>query len=400
MQSHIPIEELLYEEEGTTLDFKREEYKFRAASDLEKSELLKDILAFSNAWRRTDAYILIGVEEIKGGRSKVHGIGGELEDAHLQQFVNSKTQRPIEFDYHTVIVDGIKIGVVRIPVQTRPFFLEKDYGKLKRHVVYIRRGSSTGEASPDEVRDMGRSEIQEAQEIPALSFEFANLKDRSSLGTSLNLNATLLNIPPIKGIPDYRDERDAGQFGITAIYTNSTNSDYYRELVKYYFVSNKASELAFLLRNDSNKAISDIRVELVVEKSENRFSFFKASKFPAFPKSHHDIFGPARNFKPIAEQFAETNKKSIEIQDLGNSYRIEVPFEKAQPKQTVFSVQTIFLNSNDSFEVEVKATIYADNVPIPIKQTLKISCNITREEGSLKHIEELHKKFLCAKYSG
>jgi hypothetical protein len=52
---------LLFEAEGAELDFKREQYSFEGADDRVKSELLKDILAFANAWRRTDAYILIGV---------------------------------------------------------------------------------------------------------------------------------------------------------------------------------------------------------------------------------------------------------------------------------------------------------------------------------------------------
>ena len=65
------LEELLNEDEGSTLDFKRDQYPFEGADDDLKAELLKDILAFVNAWRRTDAYILIGVEEVKGGRSKV-----------------------------------------------------------------------------------------------------------------------------------------------------------------------------------------------------------------------------------------------------------------------------------------------------------------------------------------
>jgi predicted HTH transcriptional regulator len=43
-------------------------------ADDEKSELLKDILGFANAWRRATAYILIGVKEVRGGRSNVVGI--------------------------------------------------------------------------------------------------------------------------------------------------------------------------------------------------------------------------------------------------------------------------------------------------------------------------------------
>ncbi|MGH7393589.1 MAG: AlbA family DNA-binding domain-containing protein [Candidatus Rokuibacteriota bacterium] len=91
------FERLLYEEEGPTLDFKREQYRFASASDEEKAELLKDILGFANAWRRSEAYILIGVGEVRGGRSMALGISAadHLDDHSLQQFVNSKTNRPV-----------------------------------------------------------------------------------------------------------------------------------------------------------------------------------------------------------------------------------------------------------------------------------------------------------------
>src|SRR6202035_5284177 len=68
------LESLLYQEESEALDFKVQQYPFSGANDDEKSELLKDILAFANAWRQTDAHILIGVQEVRGGRSIVHGI--------------------------------------------------------------------------------------------------------------------------------------------------------------------------------------------------------------------------------------------------------------------------------------------------------------------------------------
>ena len=64
----------------------------------QKSELLKDILSFANSWRRTSAYVLIGVEEVKGGRSKVLGVPRHLDDANLHQFFNQKTQRAVEFN--------------------------------------------------------------------------------------------------------------------------------------------------------------------------------------------------------------------------------------------------------------------------------------------------------------
>jgi predicted HTH transcriptional regulator len=137
------LEQLLHEEEGASLDFKRDQYPFAAATDDQKSELLKDILAFVNAWRRTSAYILIGVEEVRGGRSKPVGVIQRLNDADLQQFVNSKTNRPIEFSYRPYTFEGIDLGIIEVPLQERPVFLTKDFGKLKKGAVYVRRGSST-----------------------------------------------------------------------------------------------------------------------------------------------------------------------------------------------------------------------------------------------------------------
>jgi Putative DNA-binding domain len=63
------IENLLNQDESSSLDFKRDQYPFDGADDGQKSELVKDILAFTNAWRQSDAYILIGVDDVQGGRS-------------------------------------------------------------------------------------------------------------------------------------------------------------------------------------------------------------------------------------------------------------------------------------------------------------------------------------------
>src|SRR5438477_13143500 len=96
------VEELLYGSEGVDLDFKRDQYPIEGASDLDKAELLKDILTFANAFRRSDAFILIGVEEVSGGRASVIGVADHLKDADLQQFVNTKTNRDIVFRYHAI----------------------------------------------------------------------------------------------------------------------------------------------------------------------------------------------------------------------------------------------------------------------------------------------------------
>ncbi|MDE2899601.1 MAG: ATP-binding protein [Chloroflexota bacterium] len=150
------LETLLNMEEGPTLDFKREQYRFIGAADFDKSELLKDILAFANTHRYRTAYILIGVEEVTGDRSKVIGVRDHLEDASLHQFVTGKTNKPVEFSYQAYQIEDAEIGILSIPIQTRPVYALSKYGKVDPNTVYMRDGSSTGRASPDEIAAMGR----------------------------------------------------------------------------------------------------------------------------------------------------------------------------------------------------------------------------------------------------
>jgi len=165
---------LLSEEESSHLDFKRDQYKFTKARPPEKSELLKDILAFANSKRDRTAYILIGVKEVTGGRSEVVGIEEHLKDADLHEFVNSKTQKRVVFSYFPFVYEDKEIGVIEIPIQDRPIFVTKRYGKVKKTDVYIRDGSSTTTASSNEITEMSsdfsmkdefRQEIREVKFI-------------------------------------------------------------------------------------------------------------------------------------------------------------------------------------------------------------------------------------------
>ena len=186
------FERLLYEEESPTLDFKRDQYPFPKANEDEKSELLKDILGMANAWRRSEAFILIGVADVRGGRSDVYGIEGadHLADHSLQQFVNNLTNRPIQFGYEVLRFEGKLVGIIRVAQQPRPFYLKRDYGKLKKNEVYVRRGSSTDRTKPatiDEIAQMGHGSEVMLVDLKGLDLEIEyNRKLASHLGVVLN----------------------------------------------------------------------------------------------------------------------------------------------------------------------------------------------------------------------
>src|SRR2546430_2650007 len=79
--------QLLYRGESESLDFKSEQYVFMGASEGKKAELLKDILAFANAWRNDTAYILIGVQETPSHKANATGISpaDHIDDPAVRQ---------------------------------------------------------------------------------------------------------------------------------------------------------------------------------------------------------------------------------------------------------------------------------------------------------------------------
>lgn len=148
--------------ESDKVDFKCEQYKFVGAAPEDKSELLKDIIAMSNVAREDVAYILIGVKELPDKTGEIVGIcpNDVIDDAMLHQFVNQKTNASVPFSSYVIpsgIIDRGCIQVVEIaPCNAmRPFYLKKDFGKMKASLVYYRDGTSTAVATPDQIKKMG-----------------------------------------------------------------------------------------------------------------------------------------------------------------------------------------------------------------------------------------------------
>lgn len=371
------IEALLFEEEGTTLDFKRDQYPFDQASDEDKSELLKDILAFANAFRRTDAFILIGIEDVKGGRGKVMGVASQLDDAKLQQFVNSKTQRAVTFSYRDAVHDGRPIGIIHVPLQQRPLYAKAGYGKVKKGVVYLRRGSSTDEATPDEIAQMGAQQVQAHGVEPSLELGLFERETGRMLGHELAIQSTLLQAPPESDIPDYRENRD-----LYSSIAGSLNRDYYRELTRFTQIVNFVRPLSLALRNSSSVSAHDVRMIFEIEDVENRLLFMDEHQFPRAPKARYDLmFVPPPVLSAV--------ECDVDVSRVGSTWRIQCLFGKIQPHDTVKLSSDLYVGSMESGLVSLDGKLYADNIGHPVPARLDLTIETRTKEASLEDIERL-----------
>lgn len=360
------FEQLLYEEEGTTLDFKKEQYLFSKAGDIEKSELLKDILGFANAWRRAAAFILIGVEDVQGGRGKIIGISpnDHLQDHSLQQFVNNLTNRPVRFHYEAFSAEGKHIGIISIEEQIRPIYLKRDYGKLKKNEVYVRRGSSTDPtkpALPEEIATMG---IGSSQEDALLFIQFCHVETEKPLGSSLAWESEYCKMPPQYSIPDLSSpKRDILQASIL----DHTNHDFYRELADYECVCRLCQPVRLAVENIGKVAARNVRVEMVAS-NPAEITALEESDLPSRP-SKDRFTNPAflRGIRSIHQDPGD-----IAIESTSERLIIKADFGDLQPGRRICS-ETFYIGSKISQEILLSIFVYADNLTVPRESILNIS---------------------------
>ncbi|MDB4777824.1 ATP-binding protein [bacterium] len=389
------LEPLLFEDEGTALDFKRDQYPFAKATEEEKSELLKDILGFVNCWRRTEAFIVIGVEEVQGAKGIVHGVAGHLQDHSLQQFVNNLTNRPVQFGYETCELEGKQIGIIRIEQQQRPIYLKRDYGKLKKEKVYIRRGSSTDPGKPagiDEIASMGAA-AQEA-ECAKLNIEFASTSSEAMLGPQIQWEAELCRMPEDDKIPFLKERSnnvklpDGTSIGLPNLASfsmdNRLNERFFKELAYYEFHHRLYQEVRLVVENTGAVVASDVRIEAALKKGTG-IVVIRKSKMPDRPKRRESVLGNMGVMKDIVLHQGLRDPGCVIIDTDDEQMKIEIDCGNIQPGRKVWS-DVFCIGVGQTGEYEVNGQMFAGNLAERQTFTLKIDATITENEVSIKDL--------------
>lgn len=375
------LESLLYEEESPTLDFKKEQYPFSKATEEEKSELVKDILGFANAWRRTEAYILIGVEEIRGGKSKVIGIQNHLDDHTLQQFINSLTNQPVRFHYEAVAIEGKQVGVIRIEQQTRPIYLKKKYGKLDKERVYVRRGSSTDPTKPATLEEIAQMRV-EPEEIDAnLAVVFSKPDTEELIGSHLLIEAELCTLPSSYSIPSLPDP-PKNSYGFDPISIYRTNHQYYRELAHYIYTRKLFRPTRLSISNIGRVAARNVRVEFSVN-SLMQIEMLEKEDIPKIPEKQS--LGPALG--RIKFNRPKT-PGSVCINQTTDQLTVEIDYGDLQPGRRVFS-DVFYIGKKTENRDNLVGAIYADNLPCPSELTLTIAASLSESSMTVEDLISL-----------
>ncbi|MDR4501160.1 MAG: ATP-binding protein [Nitrospirales bacterium] len=357
------ISRLLYRAEGEALDFKQTQYPFeKTHEEAKRSEILKDILAFANGWRTEEACILLGVIEGQTQVSKVVGVSHHLSDSNLQQFINSKINRPIRFSYQPLDYKGLKVGAILIPVQKRPFYAIKDYGIVKKDVVYVRRGSSCAEADMDEVAQMGKEELHKEQ-TPNLEMQFADISSRNSLGTNLNCKCRLLEIS--SDVQIYLDKKARRGYDWEEV-MRTDDPLYHHNLVKYLIEKEPLHAIGFTIQNLSGVLGKNVRIE-ICGPNEDHLLILDETSYPTRPENTR---------LKIPNVFSPISQPCIELKTHSQRWTLVAKMGDIQPRATSWSDDCFYIGATRTSEFELEAKIFADNLANPITIPIRLSFEI------------------------
>ncbi|MEZ6071908.1 MAG: ATP-binding protein [Pirellulales bacterium] len=385
------LERLLHEDESATLDFKAAQYPFAKATDDEKSELLKDILGFVNAFRRGTAYILIGVEDVRGGRSNVVGVTHHLDDHSLQQFVNSLTNRPVHFRYEATEIESVKVGVIHIEEQGRPVYLKKDYGPLRRNEVYVRRGSSTNPsmpALPDEIASMGAAQNSVSSD-PSLVVELVDVDNDETLGNATQMEFESCHVPDPCDIPDYRDADGNCSAGSAFPITfkspfDKPNRDFFRERAVFERTTRLFHGIRLAVSNRGDVGAKQVRVEASVSRHE-RFVVANWTQMPDKPHKLKQAFSLPKS-RGLVDVINPVGV--VDFRAESQRTRLAIEFGNLQPGRRECS-EMFYIATDVSGEHELCGYVFAANLSAPVKFNLTVHASVVQTSLTVEELTSL-----------
>ena len=381
---------LRYKSEGTDIDFKSAQYRFIGGSDDEKSEMLKDILAMANAWRDGPGYVLLGFKDQRPHPAGVVGISDSIDDAKLQQFVNSKVKPKLTFRYEEHLYEGKTVGVITIPKQKRPFFLANPYGKLKNNIAYVRRGSSTDEAEPTEIAAMALADSGRGEMLVDLSVLTPDNEPLPDIFALRYLRFT-------EKLPDYESPRQSlGPFEMVIRSPMwHDNRDFWREYAEYARVNAALIETKFVLRNRSEVQLSNAKLEVIVESLDGQgFEMLAGADLPEEPDSQWSPILGVRSLPEVLER----REARLVVDDGGVTPICHVRFGSLLPGEEGQSSDTLAIIPLGPGKLRLHFRILAGELPAPQgdERMLEVTGELTSLDAD--GLGELHGRALLERY--
>lgn len=291
--------------------------------------------------------------------------------------MNSKTNRPVDMLYIPLELDGKQVALVQIPLQQRPVFLLKDYGPLSKNTVYVRRGSSTDVAKPDEIARMGHEAATATLRAPKLSaFAVAGAQDQV-VDKSISLETTNARIPPDEDFPRYGVTYGGVGLGLRVELPNiGGNENYYVEYAKYMQAIARVKGILFGVKNTGNSVARDVKLVLTINGTLDEFTVCHIDDLPDPPspdRFHFSALG-IRSVHDTPDVFCKRPQER---------WKVSVMLGKIQAMDMSVSMDLLCVGARQSTALRISAEIFADDLPEPVTEELTLAFSVAQKSFSV-----------------
>lgn len=213
---------------------------------------------------------------------------------------------------------------------------------------------------------------------PSLAVQFADSKGQL-IGEQVDIQTELVHYDAAS-LPDFDDgaaaDKSMGLFSLT-------NKDYYRQVARREAFRRGTSSIHIAVTNEGEIGAHDVLVELIIPDADQDLQFFSSNDIPAKPSKQGNLAGWTPNLRYSGISSVERS---------GDEWRVPLDVGTLQPGRTVVTDEIVFIAPLSSGEFTCRAIVYADRLPTPITQELKITTEVSGVDASaIELVPELSK---------
>lgn len=255
---------------------------------------------------------------------------------------------------------------------------------MRPNLVYVRRGSSTGEAAPPEILKM--YEADSGRRSASVSIE---LLGPDGMDLPAKAEVRLVSFGNIDKLPDCVAAESIGPLGISLPSMRLVNRNYWRDLARYLQVQAAAVRIGFRLTNRSDFALNDCKLEVRVEAPEATLDAIRGSEIPEQP-SDDDVYSSITGIRPLSETLAD-RAAGLKVLAKGNVAVFEARLPSLLPGEAAVPHDDLVLVPAGPGTMSIRCRLLAAGLaePLLVERELEVSGeSTTRTFEDLKRMGE------------
>ena len=267
-------------------------------------------------------------------------------------------------------------------MQARPIYSKDAYCKVQKEAVYVRRGSSTDIAKPDEIARMGTAGVDWVKK-PSVELSLFDRKTGDPLDNYVSIDrCTWYDLPPNKEIPKYspgnRDFVESNEFRM--LFVSPVNTEYLQKMAEY-IPGSACFALSLELRNTGEISIHDTSLVFELRDPNQRYKLLTSQDCVGKPHpivSFHWL--PPRSI---------TEQEDVFVKKEGDAWQVKCTFGKIQPGAAVRLMDDLLIGSRFSGDANIFGKVYSDNISSPIPIRIDLSFQMGSQTLTLQELEDI-----------